>query len=1171
MPRTIYALLVGIDNYPPQVRSLAGCVNDIRRVEQLLQQRVTGAGDRFEPLVLTDAAATRQGIIDAFRSHLGQAGGEDVAFFYYSGHGSQQQSPPQFWRLEPDHLDETLVCYDSRSGAWDLADKELAQLIAEVAENGPHLVVILDCCHSGSGTRDLDEARDGVRIRRAPTDERLRPLESFIVDVDQARSYQPATRGGGQSDWYSLPVGRHVVLAACSSEEEAKELILGGEQRGAFSYFLLDTLQQSGGSLSYRDVFKQVSAQVRLCVSAQIPQMEATESDELSQPFLGGAIQPQPPYFTASFDQDRQWVIDGGALHGIPQVRDGETTQLALFPLSTSLEQLRDLSGSVGSASITGVFPGQSTIEIELAGGAVPDTGTTYRAVVTALPLPPLVVALEGDEAGLGLLRQALASAGAGGASSLVREGNQDEADLYVEAVDGAQIEGGLYRIRRKGDPYALTVDTPGLGQAGAQLALQRLEHIARWLQIGRLHNPATAIAPDAVQMEIQVRNAQGEFAAVPAGSNIRLEYQFENGAWRRPQFKLKFTNRSDRRLYCIPLDLPETYGVFKMLPDGGVWLEPGQEVWARQGQPLAGSVPNALWEAGMVEFKDTLKLIVSTEAADAFLLEQPDLPVTLTRGDDRRAPTQMHTLNRLMQRIPTRHIGAEPDGDEVFADWTASETAFTIVRPQEAANVQGEGERVALGHGVSVQGHAALSARARLSDLPQASRDAGNLTLPPLIRDHADVFTPFEFTASRSGEPGLSVLELVDVKNYEAVTPEVPLVVQIDRPLGEDESLLALGFDGEFYLPLGRTRRMDDRTEVVLERLPSPTSQGTRDLKGAIRIYFQKVIGQRLGLDFPYPILAAADVADNGAVTYQGAADAVAGRVAAAQRILLFVHGIIGETRMLASGARAGWLKLAPPPPSLADQYDVILTFDYESINTTIEQTARDLKQRLAAVGLGPDHGKTLHVVAHSMGGLVARWFVEREGGNRVVQHLVLVGTPNAGSPWPTVQDWAFASLALALNGLSAVAWPVKALGSLVGATEAVDVSLDQMNPGSAFLASLASSPDPGVPYTILAGNTSIIATAQTPEPGADKGRLARLWDKIKKTNWVHTGADLAFFNQPNDIAVSVQSIRSVPDDRNPKPVKVEVASDHVSYFSTQAGLQALADAVAAVAAGNP
>ena len=170
MPSATYALLVGIDAYPAPVNPLRGCVNDIRRVETLLRERLTpahGQPDPFRPLVLTDAQATRQAIVAGFRQHLRQAGPQDVALFYYSGHGSQAPSPPEFWHLEPDRLDETLVCWDSRLAEpnhWDLADKELAQLIAEVAVSGAHVVVILDCCHSGSGTR----CRRGVRGAQPP-------------------------------------------------------------------------------------------------------------------------------------------------------------------------------------------------------------------------------------------------------------------------------------------------------------------------------------------------------------------------------------------------------------------------------------------------------------------------------------------------------------------------------------------------------------------------------------------------------------------------------------------------------------------------------------------------------------------------------------------------------------------------------------------------------------------------------------------------------------------------------------------------------------------------------------------------------------------------------------------------------------------------------------------
>src|SRR5262249_14601170 len=256
-----------------------------------------------------------QAVIDGFRQHLRKAAQDDVALFYYSGHGSQQQSPREFWHLEPDRLDETLVCWNSRlKDGWDLADKELAQLITEVAVNGPHIAVILDCCHSGSGPRAPEER---VGVRRVPTDERQRPFESFIVTIEQVRANESPTPEEGGSGWFTLPKGRHVALAACRADEEAKEDFLGNEVRGIFSYYFLDTLQSASQMLTYRDLFKRVKALVCANVARQEPQLEATTPDDLGMPFLGGAVGPRNPYFTASYDNNRNWVIDGGTVHGI--------------------------------------------------------------------------------------------------------------------------------------------------------------------------------------------------------------------------------------------------------------------------------------------------------------------------------------------------------------------------------------------------------------------------------------------------------------------------------------------------------------------------------------------------------------------------------------------------------------------------------------------------------------------------------------------------------------------------------------------------------------------------------------------------------------------------------------------------------------------------------------
>jgi hypothetical protein len=227
----LYALLVGIDAYQPPMRALTGCLNDVAAMEQFLTARLPP--EKLSLGVLRDAKAMRLGIIDAFRTHLGQAGPNDTALFYYAGHGSQELTPDLYRDLEPDGLDETLIAYDSRlpdGSGWDLADKELRVLIAEVAERGPHVIIILDSCHSGSATR---EGEDAV-VRQAPRTYRNRPADTFwFVSAKDVKLPKEVGEAGG---WRILPNGRHVLLSACQDHETAKEYDdPKGSRRGAFS------------------------------------------------------------------------------------------------------------------------------------------------------------------------------------------------------------------------------------------------------------------------------------------------------------------------------------------------------------------------------------------------------------------------------------------------------------------------------------------------------------------------------------------------------------------------------------------------------------------------------------------------------------------------------------------------------------------------------------------------------------------------------------------------------------------------------------------------------------------------------------------------------------------------------------------------------------------------
>jgi pimeloyl-ACP methyl ester carboxylesterase len=1182
MTRTIYGLLVGIDQYAsPDINPLYGCVNDIMMIETFLKERVIEEDYRFDSIVLTNEGATYQAIIDGFRTHLRKAGEDDVALFYYSGHGSQEQAPPEFWHLEPDRLDETIVCYDSRTqDHYDLADKELAKLIAEVAERSPHIVIILDCCHSGTATRD-DALGQGI-IRRAVVDRRQRPMDSFHVftlpELKMLSDASGATES--TSNWITLPRGKHILMAACRDYETAKELLIEGKQQGIFSYTLLDTLRQSGRSLTYRDLYKRTEALIKNRVQNQVPQIEASKGGDLNQPFLGGAIVMRE-YFTLSYSKDRGWVIDAGAVHGISLATDNESTTFAIFQVDSTAKQLRELESSLGQASIIDVQPQLSVVSVELKDNRQLDQMQTYKVVVTSTPLTRPGVLIEGEPQGV---EQVI--------TALTRASFQQQSSLYISRVDTVAeaklrvlARNGTYSITRPTGERRLVADIEGYEEDQARKVVSRLEHISRWTTIAELANGASRLS-GAVQMEIhhitgpaRVRTPNSEETEpYPDDSELRLEYRYKNGRWERPEYKIKLINTGKETVYCALAYLSEEFAVdtSSWFSGGRIRLGPGEEAWAAQGKRIPSKVPDELWSQGITEYRDLYKLIVSTEEFDATLLEQEDLdfplaPTSLSRG------VPQNTLNRLLHKARTRKPDLAEQRD-MYADWTTSQICMTIVRPLDALPVPKSDEPPAfLGSGISIEPHKDLQARVRLTTIPQAGRDLRGNVQPPLLWDNSEDTYLFQFSNSRGSDPGLSALELLDVQDYTVVTPEEPLIFNIDTSGSRDiqvarnEHVLPYGYDGEFFLPLGRVTRTQKGFLVELRCLPKPVPPqnlidpelGDRSITGSIRIFFQKVVSQRFGLEDKYPLLRAAKVSEDGTVQYEENLEVIRAKVADSRRIILYIHGIIGDTRIMAASARYLDFATSNQQSPFNNHFDLILTFDYENLNTPLKETAVQLKECLEAVGLGVDHSKMLHIVAHSMGGLVARWFIEREGGKKVVQHLVMLGTPNKGSPWSEVEALGTVLIFNGLNLLSKVVWQVTVLAELMRLIEKIDVTLDEMRPISSFLDELWQSDDPHLPYTIIAGNTSLFPGMQTEEEKSRfKRMMVRLQRLFSKETWYYlTG--LAFFDYPNDIAVSVVSAQHVPMNRSPKPELQQIACDHVTYFSTEEGLNALAKAV--------
>jgi hypothetical protein len=77
--------------------------------------------------------------------------------------------------------------------------------------------------------------------------------------------------------------------------------------------------------------------------------------------------------------------------------------------------------------------------------------------------------------------------------------------------------------------------------------------------------------------------------------------------------------------------------------------------------------------------------------------------------------------------------------------------------------------------------------------------------------------------------------------------------------------------------------------------------------------------------------------------------------------------------------------------------------TWNYSPLLTDVAGGAADLGAYIERICEQTGHDR-VHVVGHSLGGLIARYYVQRQGGDRRVAALVTLGTPHSGSRWAHV-----------------------------------------------------------------------------------------------------------------------------------------------------------------------
>jgi hypothetical protein len=228
-----FAVLVGINDYRYfGVRDLRYSESDAELMRDTLIAHCDVPPENIR--VLVGREATRRAIGLSIRVWLAErATPDDRVLFYFAGHGTQLQDDNGD---EADGLDESLWAWDT--GVLDLTwvrDDDLNRWLGMVSAR--EKIVILDCCHSGTGSRFLGE--HSVRAASAPASEvRISSLESRL---EAEREITGATTDAAtDATIFTVPSQESAVaeFAACRPHQLVVET--AQYKHGALTYFLTE-------------------------------------------------------------------------------------------------------------------------------------------------------------------------------------------------------------------------------------------------------------------------------------------------------------------------------------------------------------------------------------------------------------------------------------------------------------------------------------------------------------------------------------------------------------------------------------------------------------------------------------------------------------------------------------------------------------------------------------------------------------------------------------------------------------------------------------------------------------------------------------------------------------------------------------------------------------------
>ena len=205
----------------------------------------------------------------------------DVLLLHYSGHGS---NVPDDNGDEADHRDE-ILCPTDLDWNDPLRDDWLRKTLNKLRA-GVNLTVIMDCCHSGSNTRAFTPPD-------APIKERFLPCPLDLMATESGRKLRGTLRGQlgkaprgrkRKSDIVHADI-QEMLITGCRDTQTSADAHIGGSFNGALTYYLVESIKEAKGSLTYRELHQRTIAKLKSNDYDQVPQLEGKRTS-FDRPFL---------------------------------------------------------------------------------------------------------------------------------------------------------------------------------------------------------------------------------------------------------------------------------------------------------------------------------------------------------------------------------------------------------------------------------------------------------------------------------------------------------------------------------------------------------------------------------------------------------------------------------------------------------------------------------------------------------------------------------------------------------------------------------------------------------------------------------------------------------------------------------------------------------------------